>query len=133
MIEPPKPEPIPVFREKPQKITKLYEKQYSVFMPLISNVSPLSDNSDNNNYNNKKSLNDLIQKYKSLKNEIPNDIINEKNDGLSENGVSFCIPNGVTIKKEEDRNNNCVLEPSLCNNARYIFFDKNKPEIKFKT
>ena len=133
MIEPPKPEPIPVFREKPQKITKLYEKQYSDFMPLISNVSPLSDNSDNNNYNNKKSLNDLIQKYKSLKNEIPNDIINENNDGLSENGVSFCIPNGVTIKKEEDRNNNCVLEPSLCNNARYIFFDKNKPEIKFKT
>ena len=128
--EPPKIEPIPVFRDKPLKIVKPFEKQYSDFMPLITNVSPLSDN--NKSYK-QKNLNDLIKKYKSLKDEIPDDIINEEDIGLSDNGVSFRIPRGIQVKKDENRNNNCIMDPYLCSNAQYIFFNKNKPEILFKS
>jgi hypothetical protein len=128
--EPPKNEPMPVFRDKPPKIVKPFEKQYSDFMPLITNVSPLSDN--NKSYK-QKTLNELIKKYKSLRDEIPDDIINEEDIGLSDNGVSFRIPSGVQVKKDENRNNNCIMDPYLCSNAQYIFFNKNKPEILFKS
>lgn len=85
----------------------------------------------------KKSLNDLINKYKSLKNEIPRDII-KNNTGLSDDGICFNISNGVQVKKDdrlEDSNNenkSFKLDPTLCNKCNYIYFDKNQPEIKFK-
>ena len=56
---------------------KQFQRQLSDFMPLISNAYSL------NNHialkREKRSLNDLIQKYKSLKEEIPEDIIENNN------------------------------------------------------
>ena len=93
-------------------------------MPLISNAL--------NNHialkRDKRSLNDLIQKYKSLKEEIPEDII--ENLELTDTGTCFCIPNGIQIEKNNE--NNLKLSPELCNNAKFIYFDKNTPEIIFK-
>ena len=128
----------PIIREKKPKVIKLCEKQYSEFMPFISNVSSLINSSDDENVNlNKKSLNTLIDKYKSLKNEIPGNII-DKNSDLSNNGICFSIPNGAEIKKNynydyDEKNINFKLESGLCNNSKYVFFDKNKPEIKFNS
>ena len=85
----------PVFKAKPPKVVKLFEKQYSDNMPIISNVSPVYGSKSNKK--NKKSLNDLIKKYKSLKDEIPTEIIDENNIELSDEGVCFNIPNGVYI------------------------------------
>ena len=136
--EPPKQEP--VLYKKPPKLEKIFENQYSDFMPIISNVSI---NCGKISYKNpklrdqKKSLNDLINKYKSLKNEIPRDII-KNNTGLSDDGICFNISNGVQVKKDdrlEDSNNenkSFKLDPTLCNKCNYIYFDKNQPEIKFK-
>ena len=117
----------------PIKVEKLYEKQYSDFMPLISNFSPV--NHDKSYKKKKRALNDLIIKYRSLKDEIPKNIINENNNELTDKDVCFVIPNGPQIKKPDvDYNpyNIFNLEPSLCSNAKYIYFNKNKPEIKFK-
>ena len=136
---PPKPQPQPLFKVKPPSIVKLYEKQYSDFMPLISNASPSIGNDSNKIptfKGNKNSLNDIIKKYYSLKKEIPNNFIG-KNKELSNKGICFRIPNGPEIKKnnnydydEEEKNFN--LDSGLCNDSKYIFFDKNKPEIIFK-
>ena len=130
------PKPKPLLQPEPQKIIKEFEKQYSDFMPIISNVNSSCGNISNKNK--KKSLNNLIKKYNSLKDVIPQDIIKEYIE-LSESGVSFNIPNGVQIKKfdnfdyddEEDINFN--LEQNQCNRAKYIYFNKNKPEIKFQS
>ena len=135
---PPQPEVEFIVRAAPPKV-KLFEYQYSDFMPLISNVNPACGNISYKHQKlreNKKSLNDLIEKYKSLKNEIPDEMINLDNE-LSENGACFNIPDGVQIQKNEnydydEENIDFKLEPELCNNAKYIYFDKNKPEIIFK-
>ena len=137
------PEPIIVKEKKPPKILNLCEKQFSDFIPIISNISSecgfgsLEDQKSKPKKG-KKSLNDLIKKYKSLKVEIPNDIIVE-NPELSEEGMCFNIPDGVKITKNDilnnnEEDNNFKLEPELCNsNTKYLYIDKNKPEIKFKT
>ena len=135
----PEPEPQPVLKEKPPKVIKLFEKQYSENMPLISNVSPSTKSSSYTaSYLNGKqnSLNDIINKYNSLKTEIPKNII-EKNNELSEKGLCFSIPNGPEIIKNnnydyDDENKSFKLDSDLCNNSKFIYFDKNKPEIIFK-
>ena len=119
----------------PKKINQ-FQKQYSDFMPLISNISPSCNNKFFENKksqveDNRKSLQNLISKYESLKYDIPNEIINENNIELNEEGICFNIPNGVEIIKN-DEINDFKLEPQLCNNAKFIYFDRNKPEIKFK-
>ena len=114
-----------ILRKLPIK-KKQFQRQFSDFMPLISNAS--------NNHialkKDKRSLNDLIQKYKSLKEEIPEDIIENNNLELTDTGTCFCIPNGIQIEKNNE--NNLKLSPELCNNAKFIYFDKNTPEIIFK-
>ena len=143
--EPPieKPKPIIVKENKPPKKINICEKQYSDFIPIISNISSecgfISFEERNQNVkskNCKKSLNNLINKYSQLKEEIPDNII-DKNGELSEEGMCFNIQNGIKIQKNailnnNEENNNFNLEPELCNNAKYIYIDKNKPEIKFK-
>ena len=135
-IPPSQPEPPrPILKEKPPKIINLYEKQYSEFMPFISNISP-SIGKAMSPKSNKKSLNDLIEKYKSLKNEIPKNIIDENVD-LTKNGICFKIPKAPEIKNNNydynEENINFKLDQRSCNNSKYIFFDKNKPEIIFKS
>ena len=125
-------------RNVPPPRTNVFEKQYSDFMPLISNCS-LS--CGKNIYNkekrkkNQKSLSYLIKKYESLKDEIPPELINENdnNNESLEGGMCFNIPNGVeVVNNEENNNENFGLEKGLCSNSKYIYFNKNKPEIIFK-
>ena len=108
---------------------KLFEMQYSDYLPLISNVSSTcgSKSYKNEKKENKKSLNDLITKYKSLKDEIPFEVINnENNNKLSNDGTSFVIPNGVQIEKNKEDIKNFKLAEGVCNNAKYIYFNKKK-------
>ena len=112
-----------------------FEKIFSDFMPLISNINPQNGQNHIKNQGFKKdqkSLNDLIKKYNSLNDEIPNEILNQNNIELSDEGTCFKINNGIQITKI-DEINNFGLMPELCSEAKYIYFDKNKPEIKFKS
>ena len=101
-------------------------------MPLISNISsfcgklyslPLNDN-----------LNYSVKKYQLLKKLIPTDNIHNRHN-LS-TGVCFSLPNGAEVNYNyEDiynENNNFKLKQNVCNNAKFLYFDKNKPEIQFK-
>ena len=100
----------------------------SDFMPLISKAEI-----DNQNMAIKKSLNDMFKQFQILKDEIPQEIIKEpKEKELNENGISFGIQNGVQIINNAIGDNKFNLISENCNNARYIFVDKNKPEIIFK-
>ena len=111
----------------PKNPSKPYKDVFSDFMPLISNISPISKIEDNN-YK-QKSINKLTSKYKELKIEIPNDIF-DNNKELSDVGICLIIPNGVIIDKNgNDADENFKLNS---NNSKYIFFDRNKPEIIFK-
>jgi len=139
-LEPePEPEenPKPLFHAKPQVPELTFEKQFSDFMPLISNISPLSDLNPSKIKDNPKSLNKLIKKYKILKENVP-DENNNDNYELSDNGVCFSLPNGVEIGTDynngeiNDEDNNFKLEQNSCNNAKFLYFNKNKPEIQFK-
>jgi hypothetical protein len=98
--EPHEPECKPVFRAQPLKIVKSYEKQYSDFIPIIMNISSnysYSIYNTNPKLNSKKSLNDLENKVKVLKDEIGYYINEEKNKNSE--GICFNISNGVEIKK----------------------------------
>ena len=112
-------------KKSKKKIT--IENQFSYYMPLISNLS-----SDNGKIRNKVSLNDLMQKINLIKNLIPNNIFNEINNGNYKNGICFSIMNGLQINNYSGNNNYFRLDPEKCKNVKYIFFDKNKPEILFK-
>ena len=112
-----------------------FQKQISDFMPLISNVSSLCGEKSYKHSafrRNKKSLNDLINKYSSLKEEIPRDIVENNNDlELTDSDTCFSIPNGVQIEKDSEIKG-FNLDPDLCNNAKFIYFNKKSPEIIFK-
>mgnify|MGYP006873000002 CR=1 FL=1 len=141
-VEEPKPEPEekpnPIFHAKPQEQELTFEKQISDFMPLISNISPSSDKLSSKLRNNKKSFNYLVEKCQLLKKTLSGKN-NYDNDELSDNGVCFSLPNGVDIKTDynygeiNDENNNFKLEQNSCNDAKFLYFDKNKPEIQFKS
>ena len=106
---------------------KFNESPISNFMPLISSVSSI-----NKNILNKRSLKDMINKYTSLKEQIPKDILNQENEELkSSNAISFSIQNGVQVMNVSN-DDKFKLKPESCSNAKYILFDKNKPEIIFK-
>ena len=104
---------------------KFNDSPMSNFMPLISGVS-----TTNQNTLNKRSLNDMINKYKSLKVQIPKEILNSPNEG--ENGICFGIKNGVYVANLSGDDTKFGLKPESCNNAKFILMDKNKPEIIFK-
>ena len=125
------PQPTILRQAKPPK---LQTKEFSDFMPLISNISSKCGEQSNNKEEEsarikKKSLDDLIKKYESLKDEIPKEIINENNIELNDDGISFKIQK-VQIQKNEEIKT-FKLEPDIVDNAKYIYFDKNTPEIKF--
>ena len=101
--------------------------QFSENMPLISNIFPGNGNTKNN-----KSINDLVTKIHQLKNIIPNNILNEKNDYSNKNGISFEIKEGIQVNNNSGNNDNFKLQQENCDRARFIFFDKNKPEILLK-
>ena len=128
-VEPmPEPEekPKPIFHAKPQEPELTFERQFSDFMPLISNISPLPSKMVNNG----KSFNLLIIKYELLKKNIPIEN-NSDNYELSDNGVCFSLPNGVEIGNDfkygeiNDENINFKLEQNSCNDAKFLYFDKN--------
>ena len=135
--EPHEPECKPIFGVQPLKIVKSYEKQYSDFIPIITNISSnygYSIYNTNPKLNSKKSLNDLENKVNMLKDEIEYDINEEKNKNSE--GICFNISK-VEIKKTEifnyeNKNIDFKLESNICKNCKYIFFNKNKPEITFK-
>ena len=104
---------------------KFNDTPMSNFMPLISGVS-----TTNQNTLNKRSLNDMINKYKSLKVQIPKEILNSPNEG--ENGICFGSKNGVYVANLSGDDTKFGLKPESCNNAKFILMDKNKPEIIFK-
>ena len=111
---------------KPQKPKESFQRIHSDFIPLISKISSEYGVKDPKI---KKSLNLLLKTYELLKDEIPSFDKNNLDD--SDNGISFIIPNGVQIEKNIE-NDNFQLSLESCQNAKYIYFDKNKPEIKFK-
>ena len=118
----------PPLKNIPPPRREVFEKQYSDFMPLISSIAKFCGK----NSLKKKSLNDLIQKYNLLREEIPEELIEDNNE-LSQSGICFNIQNGVLVEKDKEKDiNNFRLDEELCSNCRYIYFDKNKPEIKFK-
>ena len=122
---------------KDDKIPNLYAKKktnkenntldFSENMPLISNML-----SGNEQINNKISLNNLITKINSLENIIPRNVLNDVNDEENEKGICFGIQRGIEVKNYTGDNINFKLQNDLCNNAKYIFFNKTKPEIIFK-
>ena len=109
----------------------LEKKLFSDFMPLISNISPLCSKLYSVSLN--KNLNNSVKNYQLLKKLITTDIVHNKYK-LS-TGVCFSLPNGVEINYNEDinnENNNFKLEQNSCNNSKFLYFNKNKPEIQFK-
>ena len=110
--------------EKPENEFKNFLIISDNFMPLISGIS-------NNTINNEGSLDDLSNKYNSLKDIIPPEIINkDENESLKED-ICFSINQGINIQKNENIKN-FKLDPEYCGDVKYIFFDKNKHQIKFK-
>ena len=106
---------------------KPYKDVFSDFMPLISNSSPISKIEDNK-YK-ERSIHKLKDKFRELEEKIPQNIV-DNNAELSDAGICLNIPNGVIIdKKRNDEDENFKLNS---NDSKYIFFDKNKPEIIFK-
>ena len=102
--------------------------QISDFMPLISNISSGNSNSKINI----PQINELTIKLNSLKNIIPSNIMNNDERELSDNGLCLGINEGVQVQNDFGVNSNFGLDVEKCRNARYIFIDKNKPEILFK-
>ena len=115
-------------KKQPNK-TNNYSLQLSENMPLISNM--LSGKEKNNNKN-EISLNDLITKIHSLKNIIPKNVLKEQNDEENKNGICFQIQQGIEIQNNSGNNTGFKLQNNLCKNTRYIYFNKNKPEILLK-
>ena len=100
----------------------------SDFMPLVTKATIINEKNSM-----KKSLNNMINTFNILRNEIPEDIIKESDENnLSTNGICFGIQNGVQVSKNSEGENNFNLQPESCVNSRFILFDKNKPEIIFK-
>ena len=111
---------------------KYNEIPISNFMPWITNDSTGNKN-ENENIPIKRSLQDMINKYNSLQNEIPNTIIKEPNEEiLSEEGVCFGVKDKIYVMNFTEEKTNFSLNQENCDNVKYILFDKNKPEIIFK-
>jgi hypothetical protein len=99
------------------------------FMPLVTKATILNEKIPM-----KKSLNNMINTFGILRNEIPEEIIKEPDDenALSKNGICFGIQNGVQVMKNAEGDNKFNLQSENCANSKFILFDKNKPEIIFK-
>ena len=95
------------------------------FMPLISKVQNFPKY--------ERSLNNLKNKYLNLKEIIPIEILSENNNNESQKeDICFGINQGIKVEKNNEKINNFKLDPEICKEMKFIYFDKNKPEIKFK-
>ena len=113
------------------KMDKQKENEFKNYLIISDNFMPLISGISNNTINNERSLDDLSNKYNSLKDIIPPEIINkDENESLKEN-ICFGINQGINIQKSGDVEN-FKLDPDYCGEVKYIFFDKDKPQIKFK-
>ena len=99
-----------------------YEEPNDNFLPLITNN--FFDKSTD-----KKTLSNLETKLAHLKDIIPSNIIYQ-NKNESMNNICFNI-NGIKIEKDDNRSN-LTLDPSICENAKYILFNKENNEIFFR-
>ena len=99
------------------------------FMPLVTKATVINEKIPM-----KKSLNNMINTFGILRNEIPEEIIKEPDDenALSKNGICFGIQNGVQVMKNSEGDNKFNLQSENCANSKFILIDKNKPEIIFK-
>ena len=99
------------------------------FMPLVTKATIINEKIPM-----KKSLNNMINTFGILRNEIPEEIIKDPEDenALSKNGICFGIQNGVQVMKNAEGDNKFNLQSENCVNSKFILFDKNKPEIIFK-
>ena len=109
------------------KPRKQIQRIYSDFIQLITHISPQGGDKDLSKL--KKSINILKWNHESLKDEIPS--FEENILNASDDSMSFKIPMGVQIEKNGEFDN-FLLSPEIMNQTNYIYFDKNKPEIKFK-
>ena len=95
------------------------------FMPLISKVQNFPKY--------ERSLNNLKNNYLNLKEIIPIEILSENNNNESQKeDICFGINQGIKVEKNNEKINNFKLDPEICKEMKFIYFDKNKPEIKFK-
>ena len=119
--------------ENPENLRKPKEFKESTFplpdfMPLITSAS-----TSDKNIPMKRSLNDMVIKFNSTQNIIPKENIEEpKEEILSEEGICFGINNGLKIMNNSGDDIKFNLKQENCDNVKYVFFDKNKPEIIFK-
>ena len=117
--------------EKNTNILKEGAKKNKTFKnPPNDNYMPLITTSSNS-IKNQRSLNDLKNKLNSLKDLIPQEIIDNNEDESMKESICFWV-NGIKVEKNNENVNNFNLNPDYCQEAKYILFDKNKPEIKFK-
>ena len=127
--------------ENPPKLDAANERKLD--RPFKYNKVPISNfmtwitkaelENRNKNMPIKRSLQDMINKYNSLQNEIPQNIIKEPNEEiLSEEGVYFGVQDKIYVMNFSEDNTNFSLNQDNCNEVKFILFDKNKPEIIFK-
>ena len=105
-------------RLKAQPIKReFYIKQYNDSLPLIAGV--------NINNGGIKSLPNLVKQFRILK------TLNiKKMNKNNKKCITFSIHRGAIF--ENDCNRRIQLNDGKCKNAKYIYIDKNKPEIQFK-
>ena len=94
-------------------------------MPLISKVFDIPKY--------RRSMNNLKNNYLNLKDIIPIELLNENNNNESiKEDICFSINQGIKVKKNNEDIKNFNLEPEILKEIKFIYFNKNKPEIKFK-
>ena len=106
----------------PRKI--FYEPLNDNYMPLITNNNFFDEST------NKRTLPDLETKLAQLKDIIPSNILHQ-NKTESNNQKAFFNIDNIKIEKDGDLNN-LTLDPSYCENAKYVCFNKEDNEIIFK-
>ena len=125
-IEPPRKESSEMLLKKMDiKKKKFINPPKDNFMPLITTIST-------NTTKNKRSLNDLKNKYNSLKDIIPSQIIQENKSESLDEGVCFSINQGIKVEINDGNIDGFQLNPDFCKEVKFITFDKNNQQILFK-
>ena len=108
-------------REKNEKFKKIIPNDD--FMPLIANIFSRPKIT--------RTLTNLKNKYASLQNLIPTEIVYEDNNESLKEGICFNINQGTKIEKD-NATKIFNIDQNICQEAEFIYFNKNKPEIIFK-